>query len=229
MSQYPKKDPAWSPKELEQIYRNRFDAHIEYRMRVWQTLIRRFFAQFVASDGAVLDLGSGPGEFINNIQCRKKFAMDLNPANRQYVGPEVIFLEQDCANPWDIPEDTLDLVFASNFFEHLPSKQAASEILAQAWRCIRPGGRLIAMGPNIRFVGGAYWDFCDHHLPLSDMSMAELLQIHGFHIERAIDRFLPYTMVNTRPVPNALIALYLSLPPVWKIFGKQFLVIGRKP
>jgi SAM-dependent methyltransferase len=223
------KDSSWNPNELERIYRNRSDAHTAYRLRVWQTLVDRFFSRFVARDAVVLDLGAGRGEFINNIQCGKKFAMDLNPDTRQYLSPDVTFLEQDSSQPWNLAEGALDLVFTSNFFEHVASKQVLSEIIAQASRCIRPGGRLIAMGPNIRFVGGAYWDFCDHHLPLSEASMAELLRIHGFSIERAIDRFLPYTMVNTRPVPNALIALYLSLPPAWKIFGKQFLVIGKKP
>ena len=218
-----------NPKELERIYRNRFDPHADYRMRVWKTLVSKFFSQFVDSNAAVLDLGCGHGEFINNVQCGQKFAMDLNPAARQHLDPEVVFLEQDCSKPWAVAADSLDVVFASNFFEHVPSKQALSEVIAQAWRCIRTGGRLIVMGPNIRFVGNAYWDFSDHHLPLTDASMVELLQIHGFHIERAIDRFLPYTMVNRRPVPDAFIALYLRLPPVWKIFGKQFLIIGSKP
>jgi predicted SAM-dependent methyltransferase len=61
----------------------------------------------------------------------------------------------------------LDVIFTSNFFEHLVSKQALSQTILQAKKCLVPGGRLIAMGPNIRFVGGAYWDFWDHiwHLP----------------------------------------------------------------
>jgi SAM-dependent methyltransferase len=223
------RNSSTNPQELERIYRNRFDERADYRMRVWKTLVRRFFSRLVAWDSAVLDLGCGHGEFINNIQCREKFAMDLNPAARRHLDPDVIFLEQDCSHRWELADAALDVVFASNFFEHVPSKQDLSEIIVQAWRCIRPGGRLIVMGPNIRFVGNAYWDFCDHHLPLTDASIAELLRMHGFHIERSIDRFLPYTMVNKRPVPKAFIALYLSMPPVWKILGKQFLIIGKKP
>src|SRR5262245_33571582 len=204
--------------ELERIYRNRFDAHIEYRIRVWKTLVDRFFRRYVAPDAAVLDLGCGHGEFINTIQCRQKFALDLNPDARKHLDSNVIFLEQDCAQPWNIADDALDVVFSSNFFEHLPSKQTLSEILLQARRCLRRGGHLIAMGPNIRFVGGAYWDFADHNLPLSDYSVAEILRMQGFRIEKMVDRFLPYTMVNTRPVPSALISFYLKMPLVWKIF-----------
>ncbi len=27
---------------------------------------------------------------------------------------------------------------------------------------------MLVLQPNIRYVGGAYWDFLDHHLPLTD-------------------------------------------------------------
>ena len=59
--------------------------------------------------------------------------------------------------------------------------------------------------------------------------MKEVLELHGFKIETAIDRFLPYTMVNVRPYPVALISLYLMMPLAWKVIGKQFVVVGKKP
>jgi SAM-dependent methyltransferase len=215
--------------DLERIYRNRLDADAAYRLRVWKTLVDKFFSRYIASNAVVLDLGCGHGEFINNVECGKKLAIDLNRDSRRHLNPDVVFLEQDGSEPWDIADATLDVVFSSNFFEHLPSKETLSDILAQTWRCLRPGGFLIAMGPNIRFVRGGYWDFWDHHLPLTDSSVVEILRMHGFRIDRVIDRFLPYTMVNARQVPAALISAYLKLPPVWKIFGKQFLIVAGKP
>ena len=93
---------------------------------------------------------------------------------------------------------------------------------------LRKGGRIIALGPNARFIGGAYWDFWDHHLPLTDTALGEGFAIHGFTVEECIDRFLPYTMVNRRRFPSILVSLYLKFPVMWKLFGKQFLVVGRK-
>ena len=84
--------------------------------------------------------------------------MDLNPAARQHVAPGVQFIEQDCSQEWQLPEESLDIVFTSNFFEHLPSKQALSDTVTQAKRHLKSGGRIIAMGPNVRHIGGAYWD-----------------------------------------------------------------------
>src|SRR5579864_3987643 len=214
--------PHQEPAELDQIYSRRFDAHVAYRREVWKVLTSKFFSRYVEPHFAVLDLGCGYGEFINNIQCTKKYAMDLNARALQFLSSDVCFLQQDCAEPWNLPGESLDLVFTSNFFEHLPSRASLAETLKQAKHCLRPGGRIIAMGPNIRHVGGAYWDFSDHHIALTDRSLKEALEIQGFEAERSIDRFLPYTMVNRRRYPQVFVALYINFPLAWKIMGKQF-------
>jgi SAM-dependent methyltransferase len=141
----------------------------------------------------------------------------------------VTFLEQDCSKAWPLADNSLDVVFTSNFFEHLLSKQALGETIQQAARCLRPGGIMIAMGPNIRFVGGAYWDFWDHHLALTDSSISEAMRVNGLQVSKLYDRFLPYTMVNHRAVPTTLVSMYLRFPVLWSIFGKQFLVVAKKP
>jgi SAM-dependent methyltransferase len=69
----------------------------------------------------VLDLGCGYGEFINNVPAQRKFAMDLNPESRKHLGRDIEFFEQDCSAPWPLADDSLETVFTSNFFEHLPS------------------------------------------------------------------------------------------------------------
>ncbi len=215
--------------ELAAIYSRRFQGAQDYRNRVWQLLIRDFFGRWIPAAGTVLDLGCGYGEFINNISCRKKYGMDLNPDTARLLAPEVQFLQQDCSARWPLADDTLDVIFTSNFFEHLPDKRTLAATLDQARRCLKPGGCLIAMGPNIKFLPGAYWDFWDHHLPLTEASLSEGLQTHGFELVRCVDRFLPYTMAHGPRYPLLFLKLYLKLPPAWKLFGKQFLVLARKP
>jgi len=183
----------------------------------------------VPPGSVVLDLGSGWGEFIRTIKAGRRIAMDMNPEMPARVGPGVETLLQDCAQPWPLADGSLDVVFTSNFFEHLPDKTALRRTLQQAIRCLRPGGRIICLGPNIRFLHGAYWDFWDHFLPLTDRSLVEILALAGFAVERAVPRFLPYSMSQGFTPPVPLIAAYLRLPLVWPIFGKQFLVVGRRP
>ena len=218
-----------NPAELEKLYDRRFAGRQEYRNRVWQVLVDDYFSRFIPSDAAVLDLGCGYGEFINHVKCAAKYGMDLNPHTSRVLAPDVRFLQQDCSADWPLPEKSLDVVFTSNFFEHLPGKAMLGATLTQAHRCLKPGGRLIAMGPNIRFVPGAYWDFWDHFLPLTERSLSEGLRQTGFEIAECQPRFLPYTRVNAPEHPLIFLRAYLALPVFWRLFGKQFLVVAVRP
>lgn len=213
--------------DLCRIYRQRFTSQLAQRRQVWQVLVERYFQSFIPQNSSVLDLGCGYGEFINQVRATKKYGMDLNPDTASYLSPDVELLEQDCSARWNIADGALDVVFTSNFFEHLPTKAALGHTLDEAKRCLRPGsGRLIALGPNIKFLNGTYWDFWDHHLSLTDRSLAEALETRGYLIEKCVPRFLPYTMVGRNP-PPFFVAAYLMMPAAWPIFGKQFLIVAR--
>jgi SAM-dependent methyltransferase len=216
------------PNELQAIYEHRFTSMLDYRTRVWRILTSSFFQQFVEPDDTVLDLGCGYGEFINNIRCGKKYGMDLNRRSPEFLADNVTFLQQDCSTPWALPDASLDVVFTSNFFEHLPDKLSLRKTLREAHRCLKPGGSLIALGPNIKFVQGAYWDFWDHFLCLTELSLAEAMLNNGFQVQSSIPRFLPYSMVAQPQYPPSFVRLYLAFPVLWRFFGKQFLVRGSK-
>jgi SAM-dependent methyltransferase len=220
-------DQAHSAAELQEMYRTRFANRSAYRQRVWSVLTS-FFSRWIPERAAVLDLGCGWCEFINAVNAASKFAMDMNPDARRYASPDVNVLQQDCSEEWKLPAASLDTVFTSNFFEHLPSKARLQETLLQAHRALRPGGRLIAMGPNIKYVPGAYWDFFDHYLALTEKSLSEVLRNCGFEIRVCRPRFLPYTMSNGGEYPIWMLRAYLSLPFAWSIFGKQFLIVAEK-
>lgn len=220
---------ASTQQELSKIYHRRFARTAAYRNRVWQVLTREFFNRWVAPDATVLDLGCGYGEFINNIVAGRKLAMDLNPDAPSHLVKEVGFLHQDCSANWPTPENSLDVVFTSNFFEHLPDKASLSLTLQHALRSLKPGGRLIALGPNIKFLHGQYWDFFDHHVYLTEASLGEAMEVEGYEIEFITPKFLPFTMVEAPEYPMIFVRAYISFPVLWHFFGKQFLVVARKP
>jgi SAM-dependent methyltransferase len=223
-------DPADVPHsgdELSSIYRERFSAEeLAAKEVLWQVLCESFFAQYVPPESTVLDLAAGSCEFVNAINAKRKIAVDLNPDVRTYArdAEVVIAPSTDMAA---VDTDSVDVVFTSNFFEHLPTKRALLDTLTECRRVLRPGGRLVVLMPNIRYLPGRYWDYLDHHLPLTHLSLAEALELTGYKIERVVPRFLPYTVkdapVKVRP---AFVKLYLRVPLAWRILGRQMLVVG---
>ena len=216
-----------APTDLRRIYRARFEKNVQYRQQVWEVLCA-FFARWIRPQDTVLDLGCGWCEFINAAKCGRKFGMDLNPDARSHANADVTIVEQDCSQPWNVPAGSLDAVFTSNFLEHLPDKEALERTLVSAREALKRDGLFMALGPNIRYLGGAYWDFFDHYVALTDLSLREVLVKNGFEVRESYARFLPYTMSHGRQYPLWMLRLYLSLRPAWRIFGKQFLVVAAK-
>lgn len=218
--------PVHSPDDLQAIYRERFAGQAAYRQQVWQVLCR-YFARWVRADGTVLDLGCGHCEFINNIPARRKYGMDLNPDSRATAASGVSILQQDCSTTWAVTPGSIDTVFSSNFLEHLPDKAALLRTLAHARLALRPGGTIVLMGPNIKYLPGAYWDFFDHYVTLTELSLAEALVTSGYEVEQCTARFLPYSMSQGRTYPTWMLERYLKMPWVWPLFGKQFLLVAH--
>ncbi len=212
---------------LQYQYHIRFARLAKYRSAVWKILCDKYFGKFISTESFVLDIGSGWGEFINNIKAVKKYAMDLNPDTGTRLSKEICFLHQDCSQKWRIQSESLDVVFTSNFLEHLPDRESIERTISQAYRCLKHGGLIICLGPNIKYAKGAYWDFWDHIIPITELSLSELLRLKKFSIQKSIPRFLPYSISIGRTPPLFLIKLYLKLPILWPLFGKQFLVIGK--
>ena len=216
--------------DLAALYRFRFrESDREKKMQIWKVLCEHYFQGLIGEGKVVVDLACGYGEFINNIKAAKKYGIDLNPDAPKFVQPDVQFCACRADKIDPIASDSVDVVFTSNFLEHLKTKEECDAVLVEVRRILKPRGRFVIMGPNIRYLAAEYWDFYDHYLPLSHLSLEEGLVQAGYEIESITARFLPYTTRSSLPQHPALIALYLKLPMAWRILGKQFLVVGRKP
>ncbi|OBA76663.1 glycosyl transferase [Mycobacterium sp. 1554424.7] len=215
--------------DLQQLYRNRFGHARESRSAIWAVLVRDFFQAWVRRCDTVVDLGCGYGEFLNQIKAARRIGVDLNPDSASMLEPGVEYRQGRADDLGFLDDASVDVVFTSNLLEHLQSKQEVEQTIAEARRVLKPGGHLIAMGPNIRFVPGDYWDFWDHAVPISDRSLSELLVSCDFEIVDSYERFLPYTSSSPLPQAPVLVRLYLRSRPAWRILGKQFVIRARKP
>jgi SAM-dependent methyltransferase len=217
--------------ELDRLYAARFhDGERESKARLWRVICRDFFARYVPEDGCVVDLGAGYCDFINNISAGRRIAVDLNPDTKRFAAPGVEVHQLPLERLTEAVEpETVDLAFASNVFEHLRGPDALLKVLASVRTALRPGGRIMIMQPNVRLVGGAFWDFFDHTLPLSERGMTEALEVAGFRVVECRARFLPYTTKSRLPQWAFLVRLYLRFRPAQYFLGKQMLVVAERP
>ncbi len=216
--------------KLSDLYKLRFaEKYLPRKNAIWQVICDDYLQQFINLSDTVIDVASGYGEFLNNIKARKKIAFDLNPDAKKFLGEDTEFHHKPAISLGDIVHEEADIVFTSNFLEHLPDKKTLDMFIDQVWIALKPGGKYLILGPNLRYLPGEYWDFYDHHLGLTHLSLSEALQLKGFDIELCIDRFLPFTTQGALPTHPLLVRAYLKCPLAWRILGKQFFIVARKP
>lgn len=215
---------------LAELYKIRFtEEELPRKNQIWQILCNSFFQKFINPKFTVVDIACGYGEFLNNIKAVRKIAVDLNPDAKDFLGADIEFHQCMATDLGSVVKEEADIVFTSNFLEHLPDKKTLDQFLGQVLIALKPGGRYLIMGPNLRYVPGQYWDFYDHHLGLTHLSLCEALKMRGFQIKLCIDRFLPFTTQGALPTHPFFVKLYLLFPWAWKILGKQFFIVAQKP
>ena len=228
MTRTPELDTARPLESLvDRIYRNRFPQEVlARRSAVWRVLCDSWFAHYIPPGARVLEVAAGYCEFINNIRADERVAVDLNPETRLYAAPAVVVHEIAAERLAEVvPLLHFDTVFMSNFLEHCRTREQVLAVLRQVSAALKAGGRLLILGPNFRCCAKDYYDYFDHHLPLTEKSVAEALQLD---VELAQPRTLPFTFRSRLPSWPWLVSLYLRLPWLWRFFGAQFFLIGRK-
>ncbi len=221
-----------APKALiePELYAQRFSERDLASARAMWRPIAGYLQRYVDASGTTLDLGAGFCHFINTIESSVKIAVDINAAQlARYAGPGVRCLSIDGADLAQLPSGSIDTVFASNVYEHFPSRESVAASLAEIRRILKPGGRAIVMQPNFRYCMKRYFDFFDHRLAFTHDGMVEGLEMSGFRIDRVIARFLPYTTKSGLPKHPLLVGWYLRMPALWSIFGAQMLIVAVKP
>jgi SAM-dependent methyltransferase len=222
-------DSGTDATDLPEIYARRFpDADARRREAIWVELAR-FLQRFVPADARVLDIACDRGDFINHIAAGERWAVDIRDV-QEHLEPAVHFAQGDGLElRGSLPAASFDVVFMSNYLEHLPSAGAVLEQLRVVRHLLKPGGRVIVLQPNIRLVGGAYWDFLDHKTPLTEKSLEEAGQTAGLETVELITRFLPYTTKSRIPQHRFLVRAYLAFRPAWMLLGRQTLYVAERP
>jgi SAM-dependent methyltransferase len=196
------------------------------RKIVWEEIVR-YFGGIAPLGDTVLDLGCGYGEFINSVQARQRYALDLEPAQQQYLNPGIEFAAENVLKVDELYDPaSFSFIFSSNLLEHL-ERAEVGQLLVKLRNLLKPGGHLGIMMPNYRLKPHLYFDDYTHKTAISDVALCDWMSSVGLEVVRSEPGFLPYSMKARLPVNRFLVRLWLASP--FRPNAGQMLVIARRP
>jgi SAM-dependent methyltransferase len=194
------------------------------RRRVWKAIVEYLQHAAIGDSGTVLEIGPGYGDFINQVQAKRKIAVDILDVS-PYLNPGIEFHQADGTDLSFINSNQIDTIFGSNVLEHF-SRETIFDTLQEYHRVLKADGRLILIQPNFRLCYARYFDDYTHQTIFTDESLCGILQANGFQIILRRNRFLPFSMYSRLPKSYILTKLYLSIGI--PIMAKQMLIVGQK-
>jgi hypothetical protein len=213
---------------FQRLYEYRFrDVDQGERAVVWSQ-IGQYVHSRLGSPDRVLDPAAGRCEFLAAVPAEERWGVDLVDHGERLTAPGVKLIVGD-AMEVDLPESYFGGIWVSNFLEHLPDQETVAAFLERMRDRLVPGGRIAVMGPNFRYCAKEYFDCADHSVILTHVGVEEHLYAAGFEIVAVEPRFLPYSFRGRLPASAALTRRYLATPLAWRLLGKQFLVVARRP
>jgi hypothetical protein len=199
---------------------------------MWIAICDYLNAFFPSNVTNIVDIAGGGCEFINNIVHNdqiQKSVIDLNPDVVKNADSDVNAINDSIDNlDKYFEKQSVSIFFMSNFLEHI-SKDDINDLLHKEYELLHEKGEVWILTPNIKYVGGKYWDFFDHITPITEKSLIEAAEMSGFKTRKCITRFLPFTTKSRLPQSGWIVRLYLKLMPIsGRFFGEQSFLIFSK-
>lgn len=163
-------------KYLETVYNDNLRPITNYPSKLIKYLIKRFNLK---KNQKILELGCGRGEFLNEF-CQSgldAYGVDLSDYSKNYF-PKLKFLKTDLENkrlPFD--DSLFDVIYSKSFIEHFyyPEK-----IFKEAYRVLKPGGIIITLTPEWKYIYKTFYDDYTHRVPFTKESLRDIHKIYNF-------------------------------------------------
>ncbi|MDH3514712.1 MAG: class I SAM-dependent methyltransferase [Gammaproteobacteria bacterium] len=211
----------------DQYFRVRFP-YDDRRDLVWREVCRYLQNRYIPENSRIVDLGAGYCNFINNVNGRERHAVDVFTELDRFAAEGVSTHIETCTELKFAHDDSFDVAFASNLFEHLTRQELTDTCRAlKAKLC--DGGKLILLQPNFKYCYRTYFDDYTHIQLFTHLGLADLIEVMGFGIYEVFPRFLPMNMKSTLrlglPRLDLLTRLYLHSP--FKPLAGQMLIVAE--
>ncbi|MDD5391091.1 MAG: methyltransferase domain-containing protein [Gallionellaceae bacterium] len=173
--------------------------------------------------GRVVDAGCGRGDCIGPFvgEGFDVTALDLEPPG-QYA---------DVTKRVPFPDGYFDVLFSKSVAEHLREPE---RMLAEAFRVLKPGGKVVTMVPDWRYCQRGFYDDCTHIRPLSLPSLEEMTKLAGFI---SVDAFTIRPGIGWLHGPAWVWEIITAVVPYGLLGGQRFchrrhtmaVAVGTKP
>lgn len=197
---------------------------LKERNRIWVE-ISRYISTDVSDIKTLLEIGAGYCDFINQFPATKKICFELNRDREKYASADVDFRCGDAIQLVKEIDTTVDMVFASNFLEHLSDEQL--EILMPGiYDILNSKGKLVLLQPNYLLCQNTYFNDETHRTIFSDENIKPFLKKYRFEILKLIPGLLPFSMKSRLPKWPLLVRLYLNSP--FRPYAAQMYIVAQK-
>jgi len=117
------------------------------------------FGKFIPNGAAILDIGVGGGRTTPCLSAKASYYLGIDYAVSMVEAcqkrfPNLAFRCEDATNLQSISDDAFDVVvFSANRIDYIPTDEGRRKCLAEAFRVIKPGGKLIFSSHNAKVLG----------------------------------------------------------------------------
>jgi SAM-dependent methyltransferase len=134
------------------------------------------FEKHIAASDAVLDFGCGGGFLLNNLTCREKYGVEINPVARAYCND--IHGIKCYESLESVDNGSIDVVISSHCLEHTTTP---FDLIGELFNKLKNRGKIVIVVPldshRYRWVPH---DVNNHLYSFSPMNLGNILQGVGF-------------------------------------------------
>jgi SAM-dependent methyltransferase len=172
---------------------------------VWDDLVKLL----PESRGVVLDVGCGAQPYRHLLPAEAVYkAIDYSGAEKHfgYSMPDTTYYEGD---RWPVDDASTDVILCTETLEHVPDPAV---FLAEASRCLRPGGRILLTVPF-----AARWHYIPHdYWRYTPSALHRLLSAAGFDRIAVYARGNEWTVASYKTMALLLPLLIPQQTSPWK-------------
>lgn len=168
-------------------YRTRYTYHgtTSWGARRQRRILRRLLDRhlLLPPNGEMFEIGTGRGEFAEEAMSRgyRYFGSEPSRVLREALEQRGIQVGNQPVPPLPADNNSLDLVYSADVFEHLDGWEEAMAVCREAYRSLRPGGMLAVVAPNYDTTRWLFWAYEYQHTFVTNQGrLATLLRDDGF-------------------------------------------------